>query len=51
LDRVVTHELVHAVIASAAPRQVPAWLNEGLATYLEGSDHAWVRDALRSATT
>jgi hypothetical protein len=51
LDRVVTHELVHAVVASAAPRRVPAWLNEGLATHLEGSDHSWIPDVLRQATT
>jgi hypothetical protein len=50
LDRVVTHELVHAVIASAAPRRVPVWLNEGLATYLETSDHTWIPDVLRKAT-
>jgi tetratricopeptide (TPR) repeat protein len=51
LDRVVTHELVHAVVASAAPRPVPAWLNEGLASYLESSDHAWASYVLRKATT
>jgi hypothetical protein len=51
LDRALTHELVHAVVASAAPRRVPAWLNEGLATYLEASDHNWTRDVLREATT
>jgi tetratricopeptide (TPR) repeat protein len=49
LDRVVAHELVHAVVASAAPRQVPAWLNEGLATYLESSDRRWVPEAIRKA--
>ena len=47
LDRVATHELVHAVIASAAPRHMPAWLNEGFAAYLEASDHAWTSEALR----
>jgi hypothetical protein len=47
LDRVVTHELVHAIVAHAAPRRVPAWLNEGLATYLEGTDRTWTRDVLR----
>ena len=51
LDRVVTHELVHAVVANAAPRRVPAWLNEGLATYLEASDHAWALEVLRHATS
>jgi tetratricopeptide (TPR) repeat protein len=49
LDRVVTHEFVHAVIASAAPRGVPSWVNEGLASYLESSDHAWARRILQAA--
>jgi hypothetical protein len=49
LDRVATHELVHAIVASAARRRIPAWLNEGLATFLEGSDPAWTREALRGA--
>jgi hypothetical protein len=51
LDRVVTHELVHAIVASAAPRRVPAWLNEGLASHLESSDRSWTADVLRRATT
>ena len=51
LDRVVTHELVHAIVASAAPRRVPAWLNEGLATYLESSDRSWVPAVLHNAGT
>jgi hypothetical protein len=52
LDRLVTHELVHAVVASAAQsaRRVPAWLNEGLATHLEAPDHAWTSGVLREAT-
>jgi hypothetical protein len=51
LDRIVTHELVHAVVASAAPRGVPAWLNEGLASYLESSDRSWARAVIRDAAT
>ncbi len=51
LDRVVTHELVHAIVASAARRRLPSWLNEGLATYLEGGDLSWAADALRRAGT
>jgi hypothetical protein len=54
LDRVVTHELVHAVIASAAPvpRRVPAWLNEGLATHLAAPDQSWwTSEVLRRAAT
>ena len=46
LDRVVRHELVHAMIAHVAPRNVPTWVNEGLASVLESSDRAWVKKAL-----
>lgn len=49
LDRVVTHEFVHAVVASAAPRGVPAWVNEGLASYLESGDRTWAMKVLRRA--
>jgi len=35
LDRVLGHEFVHAVIATLGGRNVPVWLNEGLATFLE----------------
>jgi len=37
-DRVLTHELAHAMIAGIAGRGVPAWLHEGLATYFEPAD-------------
>ena len=37
-DRVLTHELTHAVLKSLAPRNLPVWLNEGLAMYFEGRD-------------
>lgn len=49
LDQVVTHELVHAVIAHAAPRGVPAWVHEGLASYFESTDHTWATRALRTS--
>ena len=49
LDRVVTHELVHAIIRTAAPTGAPTWVNEGLASYLESSDHTWVARVLRAA--
>jgi len=51
LDRLLAHELVHAMVASAASRHVPAWLNEGLATYLESTDRAWIPAALRATTS
>jgi len=35
LERILGHEFVHAVVASLAGRDVPAWLNEGLASMLE----------------
>jgi tetratricopeptide (TPR) repeat protein len=41
-DRVLIHELTHAMLKSLASRNVPVWLNEGLAMYFEG------RDSLRS---
>ncbi len=49
LDRVVTHEFVHAVIRTAASNNVPTWVNEGLASYLEAPDHLWAGQALRMA--
>jgi tetratricopeptide (TPR) repeat protein len=35
LDRVLGHEFVHAVVVMLGGRNVPVWLNEGLATILE----------------
>jgi tetratricopeptide (TPR) repeat protein len=42
LDRVLVHEVVHAVVGTLSGRAVPAWVNEGLATVLEpgGRDEA-----------
>ncbi len=49
LERVVTHEFVHAVIHDAAGASVPAWVNEGLASYMESTDRIWVQQVLRRA--
>jgi tetratricopeptide (TPR) repeat protein len=49
LDRVLAHEFVHAVVRALAPRGVPAWLNEGLATALETEHLSWARVRLREA--
>jgi tetratricopeptide (TPR) repeat protein len=35
LERILAHEFVHAVVAMIGGRDVPAWLNEGLASLLE----------------
>jgi tetratricopeptide (TPR) repeat protein len=48
LDRIVTHEFVHALIQQMFPR-IPYWLNEGLATYLEPGDHAGLTARLRAS--
>jgi hypothetical protein len=41
LDRVLSHEFVHAMIRSMATRGLPTWLNEGLASVLESEDLEW----------
>ena len=41
LDRVLGHEFTHAVVRTLAARNVPTWLNEGLAAALESNDLAW----------
>jgi hypothetical protein len=47
-DSVLTHELTHAMLASLAPRGLPAWLHEGLAQHFEGSDVQAARRRLRA---
>jgi tetratricopeptide (TPR) repeat protein len=37
-EQVLTHELVHAVVAGITPTGVPVWLNEGLAQHFDGTD-------------
>jgi hypothetical protein len=50
-DRVLTHELTHAMIAGIAGRGVPAWLHEGLATYFEPADVAGAEQRWRASRT
>jgi len=45
LERVLEHELVHAIVAAIAGPTVPAWLNEGLATALERDGTQWAEAA------
>jgi hypothetical protein len=47
LDRVLAHEFTHALVHTLAPRGVPAWLNEGLATALEREDASELETAPR----
>ena len=44
LERVLEHELVHAIVAAIAGPTVPAWLNEGLATALERDGTEWAEE-------
>jgi len=50
-DRVLTHELAHAMIAGVARRGVPAWLHEGLAQYFEPADVPGAEQRWRAART
>ena len=46
LDRVVVHELAHAMVHNLAPRGIPAWLHEGLAVNFEPGEKPWVQQTL-----
>jgi hypothetical protein len=45
---VLTHELTHAMVAGIVPGGLPAWLNEGLAQYFDGSDAQAARARLKA---
>ena len=47
-ERVLTHELTHAVIRGIVRRDVPTWLNEGLAQYFDGSDPESARRRMKA---
>jgi tetratricopeptide (TPR) repeat protein len=49
LDRILAHEFTHALVRAIAPRGVPAWLNEGLASALEGDDLGWATERVQGA--
>jgi tetratricopeptide (TPR) repeat protein len=49
LDRVLAHEFTHALIRTLAKRGVPTWLNEGIATALEGDGLDWADDSVAKA--
>lgn len=51
LDRVLSHEFAHAVVAMLGGPHVPVWLNEGLAVALEpGGDAAFDQVLARART-
>jgi hypothetical protein len=51
LDRVLAHEYTHALVHSLAPRNVPAWLHEGLAAALETDSESGRRRSKQYAAT
>lgn len=51
LDRVLAHEFSHALIRSLATRNLPTWLNEGLASVLESDDLDWANGVVTKAGT
>jgi hypothetical protein len=50
LERVLTHELTHAMIRAIAPAGVPTWLNEGLAVMFEPQGTQWASDTMTGST-
>ncbi len=50
-DRVLTHELTHAMVTSMAPTGVPAWFHEGLAQLVEPADGTLAERRLQAAGT
>jgi tetratricopeptide (TPR) repeat protein len=51
LDLVLSHEFVHAVVAMLGGRNVPVWMNEGLAVTLEPGAKDHVDEVLARART
>ena len=50
LERVLTHELTHAMIRAIAPRGVPTWLNEGLAVMFEPQGAQWAATTMAGSS-
>ena len=50
-DRVLVHELTHAMVFQLAPHGVPIWLQEGLAGYFEARDPEAAQRRVQSMKT
>lgn len=48
LEKSIRHEYVHAVVAELSNYGAPAWIDEGLAQYIEGQQNRRVSPALRN---
>jgi tetratricopeptide (TPR) repeat protein len=49
LDRVLAHELTHALVRTLSPSAIPTWLNEGLATVFESDSLEWAERRVAQA--
>jgi tetratricopeptide (TPR) repeat protein len=47
-ERVLVHELAHAMIDAIGGSRVPSWLHEGLAQYFDGTDVQAARQRMRA---
>jgi Tetratricopeptide repeat len=50
LERVLAHELTHAMIRAIALRGVPTWLNEGLAVMFEPQGAQWAAETMAGSS-
>jgi peptidase MA superfamily protein/tetratricopeptide repeat protein len=50
LERLLVHEFVHALVAQVGGRNVPFWLNEGLAASQEPGGTEWAASVLKRAS-
>lgn len=48
LEKVIFHEYTHAVVHNISGKDVPRWLNEGLAVYMEHGDKKRLEDRIIS---
>ena len=49
-ERVLVHELTHALVQGVAPRGIPIWLHEGLAVVFEPEGAGWAEAQLARET-
>jgi len=49
LEKVLAHELTHALVKSLASHGVPTWLDEGLAVVFEAGELGWAEQSVRRA--
>ena len=47
IRRSVRHEYTHAVLSALSGGRIPGWIDEGMAQWMEGGDHAALNKALR----